>query len=704
MSAVEEAVVQSASMEGPSDDAARLLGRARAALRSGAFAPALEDLDRALELAFGARDRVLEAQVLVEMARGHRAAGAFERALLCAEQGNGAAAAARSPAVAADALAVVAEILEERGDGATARSRLQEAARLLDEAVEQARARGDLGPALELAERARGLRDRVIASLASSPATGERSGAAARANDERQRRERATLEALYESSRRFLEEKDPARVVSAVLDAAIEATRAERGFLLLAPEGEDDGRPKLPGGLDVAAARNFDGAEVRKAALEVSRSIIERALASRRPVLVHDAGTDAQLSAHTSVIDRRLRSVVCLPFESRKPRGVRGVLYLDNRFGEGTFAELDLPLLGAFAGHAALAVENARLAARAERERQALEQVRARAEAASRPPEPPPTNVRPGLAGLVGASRRMQEVYAFIDRVKDAEGAVLVRGESGTGKELVARAIHSEGRRARQRFVAESCAAIPETLIEAALFGSEAGAFTGATARKQGIFELAGKGTIFLDEVGELSPGAQAKLLRVLQERTLRRVGGADEVPVEARLVCATNRDLEAMCRGGQFREDLYYRLNVLAVTVPPLRERREDVPLLVEKFLAGKKRIVPEALSALGDYPWPGNVRELENEVRRLGTLGEAVVTLDDLSPDVRRAAPAASAVLRDDGSVPTLEEAERRLLLAALRVTGGNKLRAAEVLGIPRGTLWHKLRKHKLDDGSPD
>jgi DNA-binding NtrC family response regulator len=298
----------------------------------------------------------------------------------------------------------------------------------------------------------------------------------------------------------------------------------------------------------------------------------------------------------------------------------------------------------------------------------------------------------------------MQPVYKLLDKLKDSDVPVLVRGESGTGKELVARALHFESRRAGEPFVSESCAAIPETLLESVLFGHEPGSFTGATDRRAGLFEQAGAGTLFLDEIGELTASCQAKLLRVLQARVVRRLGGRDEVEVRARVVCATHRDLEKMVKEGRFREDLYYRLNVVAIRLPPLRERREDIPLLVAKLLeknasGAPPRITPAAHRALVDHAWPGNVRELENEVRRLLALQGDPIDVADLSPSIAqsRAAPAATAKLPPS----TLEEAERRAILAALDAAGGSKGKAAEILGIARGSLWHKMKHHKIAEG---
>jgi DNA-binding NtrC family response regulator len=294
----------------------------------------------------------------------------------------------------------------------------------------------------------------------------------------------------------------------------------------------------------------------------------------------------------------------------------------------------------------------------------------------------------------------MLEVYKQIAFAADALAPVLVVGESGTGKELVARAIHQHGRRASRPFVAVNCGAIAETLLESELFGHERGAFTGAVARQRGKFEAAHRGTIFLDEIGDIGPNLQARLLRALQEGTIRRVGANEPIAVDVRVVAATNRDLESAVKQGSFRADLYYRLHVVSIVIPPLRERREDIPLLAEHFAQKHGRaegsaISPEARELLVAHDWPGNVRELENVIARALALNPSGVVLPEDLPDaVRAARPApAAAPLPDTSDRPTLAELERRYASQVLLETGGNKTRAAEILGIDRKTLYRIL-----------
>ena len=319
-------------------------------------------------------------------------------------------------------------------------------------------------------------------------------------------------------------------------------------------------------------------------------------------------------------------------------------------------------------------------------------------------------------AGITGRSPAMVELYKEIARVAPSRSTVMIIGESGTGKELVARAIHKHSPRAERPFVAVNCGALTETLLEAELFGHVRGSFTGAVADRKGLWEEAEEGTLFLDEIGETSPAMQVKLLRALQESEIRRVGASRTVKVNARVVAATNRDLEREVKAGAFREDLFYRLSVVTLAVPPLRERRSDIPLLAEKFLSwaavgtGKRpRLSNVALSALVAYDWPGNVRELENaiEYATLRTRGAEVLP-EDLpaklqTPELRnRSASARSPLTALYADLVSLDELERRYLIYVLEAVGGNRTRAAEILGIDRRTLYRMAERFgiKLDE----
>ena len=316
------------------------------------------------------------------------------------------------------------------------------------------------------------------------------------------------------------------------------------------------------------------------------------------------------------------------------------------------------------------------------------------------------------VSGLVGRNPAMLEIYKMIGRLSDAPAAVLITGESGTGKELIARAIHTHGKRQAAPFVAVNCGALTETLLESELFGHVKGSFTGAVANKQGIFEQAGDGTVFLDEIGETSPALQVKLLRVLQEREIVPVGGSSAIQVSARVIAATNSSLESLTKSGSFRQDLLYRLNVINLHLPPLRDRRDDIPLLVTHLLrkhAPKDQPPPvvseDALSCLSSYSWPGNVRELENVIERAITLYQGGgISLNDLPPKIlaeedKSETPIADKQLSRIVGTPTIDELERQHLVHVLGMTGGNRKRAAEILGINRRTLYRMAERFGIE-----
>jgi transcriptional regulator with GAF, ATPase, and Fis domain len=427
-------------------------------------------------------------------------------------------------------------------------------------------------------------------------------------------------------------------------------------------------------------------------------------------VVTVDAAGDPRFEAARSVSDLQLRSVLAAPLIARGE--VTGCLYVDDRLRPGAFGEDDVALVLDFADQAAIAVENARLLEENQRRGREV------AELASRLAEEVDSQrvelrqsrealaVRYDYRNLVGRTPRMMELFRLLDRVTDTALPVVIHGESGTGKELVARAIHHNGPRGGRPFVSENCAAIPENLLEAALFGHVRGAFTGADGDRRGLFEIADGGTLFLDEVGEMSPAMQSKLLRVLQEGELRRVGAERGRKVDVRIVAASNRDLGRLVADGRFREDLYYRLNVVRVVLPPLRERREDIPLLVDHFLRKHaaqaqrppKKIARPALAKLCGYRWPGNVRELENEVLRAAALGGETIVVEDLSPHVAAGEPVAPIDVDDLTVRARVERLERTLVREALSRSGGNQSRAARLLGLSRFGLQKKLRRYGI------
>jgi DNA-binding NtrC family response regulator len=308
---------------------------------------------------------------------------------------------------------------------------------------------------------------------------------------------------------------------------------------------------------------------------------------------------------------------------------------------------------------------------------------------------------RPGFAGLIGLSPRMQRVYRLIEKVSQHNYPVLILGESGTGKELVARSIHFSGPRHNKPFVPVDCSALVPTLIESELFGYVRGAFTGAVQSKQGLMESAGNGTLFLDEIGDMPVDLQAKLLRALQEKEIKPVGSTDRIAIATRVIAATNRDLDSAVRQGQFRQDLFFRLNVVQIKLPPLRERKTDIPLLVHTFLekfsepeGALRTISQDAMARLIAYDWPGNVRELENAIERAVALGSGpILHVGDLPTNLQHGV--GDRMPQNDELLP-LEELERRAILRALREAGGDKLAAARLLGIGKTTLYRKLKQY--------
>jgi transcriptional regulator with GAF, ATPase, and Fis domain len=531
-------------------------------------------------------------------------------------------------------------------------------------------------------------------------------------------RERVDLFRLQRVARALNSELDQERLFAVLLDHAIDIVQAERGFVLLR---QPDGR------LEFAGSRNFAGDKVEGTELEISRSLAQRVLDSGEPVCAVNALEDERFRDVQSISILGLRSVISVPVGDRDD--IVGAIYLDNRLARRAFDKYDLRMLEALADHAAVALRNARLFADGEKSRAELVESRARVEALNgrlesivRGQSVELEHLRDAFRArdtldtkydyreIIGRSPAILQTLRLLDRVVDSEVPVHVQGESGTGKELVARAIHHHGPRASGPFVSENCAALTETLLESELFGYVKGAFTGAVRNRKGLFEQAHTGTLFLDEVGDMSPGMQRKLLRVLQEGEVRPVGGIEPVKVDVRIVSASNRDLREMVGAGDFREDLFYRLGVLQIGMPPLRDRREDVPLLVSHFLDGEARrsggravrLAAGVVDLLTAYDWPGNVRELENECLRMTALSGEIVEPSVLSEQIRGYAPAAI----DTGSPDEVrdlnvlvERVEVGEIQKALRLHANNKTKAADALNISRFALQRKLEKYGIE-----
>ncbi|MEY4548263.1 MAG: hypothetical protein RL685_4458 [Pseudomonadota bacterium] len=505
------------------------------------------------------------------------------------------------------------------------------------------------------------------------------------------------LRRLLSLSRRINSSLSLERVLEYAVEAAVQLCGAERGFLFLR---EPDGSPRLS---------TRAGAE--PSALP-SSSIVQRVLASGEALLTTDAGTDLRLLGSGSVHAQRLKAVLCVPVST--PSEQLGALYVDSRLERTPLSESARRLLLALADHVAVALSNAHLHAQLTRRTEELaaekrmverlssnkdrqlEQLREQLEQQRRT-----LDFRYDYQHIKGRGERMSEVLQKLDRIIESDVNVLIQGESGTGKELIARAIHVHGARSNGPFVAVNCASIPETLLESELFGYVRGAFTGADRDKTGLLLAASGGTLFLDELGELSPATQAKLLRVLQEREVRPLGAERARPLDLRLVCATHRELGAEVAAGRFREDLFYRVAVLDVQLPALRERIEDLPELCRSILARAGQaagrpdveLAPDALRALAGYAFPGNVRELENILTRALVLsGRSRLRAEDL--ELQR------TVLRTRASRSREEYAreERERILHALRGARWNVSVVSRTLGIPRNTLYRKLARYGL------
>jgi len=463
-------------------------------------------------------------------------------------------------------------------------------------------------------------------------------------------------------------------------------------------------------------------------ALETLR-IATAVLDNGEAVLTTNAQTDERFAEIKSVAALRVRSVICVPLRgtAHDEDPLIGALYLDHRFQERAFTESDVELGEAFADQAAIALENARLFARTREQERKLAQQNERlerfnaelqkevatyaeqAETAMRQlrEEGPTVGVGRGFERFVGCSDKLREALRLIDRFADTDVPVFISGESGTGKELVARAVHERSRRRRAPFVSVNCGGIPETLIESELFGYKKGAFTGAVRDKAGLFAAAEGGTLFLDEIGEMPMSMQVKLLRVLQEREFRPVGATRDIKSDVRILSASHRQLHEMTEQGTFREDLLYRLQVVEITMPPLRDRREDIPLLVDHFCRRIRNVAAEdiftrsAMGCLLAHDWPGNVRELENEVQRALALADDRVQAEDLSERLQGEPGAGSAVLADlsRGSLKDIIAGfEREVLLATLKRLGWNVRQAAKELGLSRAAIYTRLTKHGI------
>ena len=502
------------------------------------------------------------------------------------------------------------------------------------------------------------------------------------------RREVGELSLLFEVSQILDRSLDLRDVVGPVLEAMARHTGLMRGTLTLVN--------RETGEIMIEAAHGLSAEQRRRGRYRFGEGVTGKVVQTGRPAVVPRISDEPMFLDRTGA-RRRLQkkdiSFICVPI--RLGNRTIGALSADRLFSDAVSFEEDVRLLSIIASMIAQAV---RLRQIVQEERQWLEEENARLQEELR------DRFRP--ANIIGNSRPMQAVYDLIAKVARSDTTVLIRGESGVGKELVAHAIHYNSSRASKPFIKVNCAALPETVIESELFGHERGAFTGAVARRKGRFELASGGTIFLDEVGDFSPATQVKLLRVLQEREFERVGGMETIRTDVRVIAASNRDLEQLISDGRFRQDLYYRLNVFSIHVPPLRERKSDILLLAD-FFAEKygranhkpiRRISTPAIDMLLAYHWPGNVRELENCIERAVLLStDGVIHGHHLPPTLQ------TAEATGTGHRGTLQESldnlEREIILDALKSARGNMARAARDLGITERVMGLRVRKHGID-----
>ncbi|AUX39193.1 protein kinase [Sorangium cellulosum] len=563
------------------------------------------------------------------------------------------------------------------------------------------------------------------------------------------------LARVLEINRAIAGEHDLARLLAKVTDHAIALLNAERGFIILQRPPRDE--PPAASGeaavdLSIHTSRDQAGDDPHA---RFSSSIAERVISTGEPVVTASARDDARMSDYVSVHQLMLQSVACVPIRQRSGQ-VIGALYLETRLSAAAKFEAELPTLTALADQLAIAIETARLVSENERRARELERTneelraaRAKLEellghrtaqlaATRRDLRSARAVIRGhfGYEGLVGTSEAMRRVYALIDRVKDTDIPILITGESGTGKEVVARTIHNASPRAKRPFVGINCGAIPEHLLESELFGHMRGAFTGADRDRKGLFREVTGGTILLDEIGEMPQKMQAGLLRVLQEKVVRPVGSSREEPVDARVIAATHRDLADMVSRGTFREDLYYRLHVVEVRIPSLRQRIEDIPLLIDYFLGifaarygrDRRSVSRAALKRLSAYSWPGNVRQLENVLLNAWVLSDRPelesddFELPDAAPRSLRGAeaaplsrgpasgsgggapassgraPAPSEPQRIETSLDAHKASERERILVALSSCNWNRVKAAQVVGLPRRTFYRRLKEYGI------
>jgi transcriptional regulator with GAF, ATPase, and Fis domain len=487
--------------------------------------------------------------------------------------------------------------------------------------------------------------------------------------------ELASYKKLYEFSGKLMASYELPALLDQLLDVMIQVSNADKGFLVLMESGEPV----------VKAARNLRRETIFDAVRQLSDSILARVIKTRRPLIISDALRDEEFKNSLSVVNLKLTSVMCVPLIEQG--SMLGLIYVGNDNVAQLFAESQLEVMSVFAAQASLLVRNALLVNDLRLDNRSLqsriEQIR--------------------FGEILGSSPRMQEVFRKVQKVAATDISVLITGETGTGKELIARELHSRSPRAKHPFITINCGAIPENLLESELFGHVRGAFTGAVGNKVGRFQSADHGTLFLDEIGEMPLALQVKILRALQEKVVVRVGDTNSETVDIRILAATNRDLDAEIKAGRFREDLYYRLNVVNLHLPPLRDRGDDIAVLA-RYMVGRyapeygsavRGLTPNAIAAIKRHRWPGNIRELENRIKKAVVLADKALLGPedlDLSPDdLPSILPLADAK----------EKFQREYINEVLTLNAGNRTKTARDLGVDPRTIFRHLEKGEGDGG---
>ena len=483
---------------------------------------------------------------------------------------------------------------------------------------------------------------------------------------------------LFEFSQKLMEKYELPALLDTLLDVVIQVTNADKGFIVLVESGEPV----------VKVARNLRRETISDAVSHLSDSILARVMKSRTPLIISDALSDAEFKNSLSVVNLKLTSVLCVPMLERG--NTLGIIYVGNDNVAQLFDETHLEVLTIFAAQAALLIRNALLVNELQFDNKTLLQ---RIE-------------RMRFGEILGSSPPMQDVFRKVQKVAVTDISVLITGETGTGKELIAREIHNRSARAKGPFVTINCGAIPENLLESELFGHVRGAITGAVANKAGRFQAANGGTLFLDEIGEMPLALQVKLLRALQERVVTRVGDTHAEPVDIRVLAATNRELETEIKANRFREDLYYRLNVVQIHLPPLRDRGDDIVVLA-RYMVGRyapdygnqvRGLTPQAVAAIKRHHWPGNIRELENRIKKAVVLADKAL----LGPEDLNLAP--------DDLPPILplsdakDRFQREYINEILALNNGNRTKTARDLGVDPRTIFRHLEKDEGGDGGDE